>query len=183
MKINGIFTLVPGSLYSAQFAGESDHAFVNVFKLWRDAAYLDAFFAEHDEDLLSFWEYMSIQEAIDITEREAARLESQILACARKGAHGGLDNLSAMFIPLHARPMSGGDLEKCKARGFRRQSWLRIYAVRIDVNMFVVSGGAIKLTRTMHERAHLFQELVKLEKVCQFLREDQKNEFGLFELF
>lgn len=43
MKINGIFTLVPGSLYSAQFAGESDHAFVNVFKLWRDAAYLDEF--------------------------------------------------------------------------------------------------------------------------------------------
>lgn len=53
----------------------------------------------------------------------------------------------------------------------------------LGVNHFVVTGGAIKLTRTMNEREHLNEELKKLEVVCRFLRGGQKDEFGLFELF
>jgi hypothetical protein len=51
------------------------------------------------------------------------------------------------------------------------------------VNLFVVTGGAIKLTRTMNEREHLNRELRKMEDVCRFLKEDQKDDFGFFELF
>ncbi|MEA3496047.1 MAG: hypothetical protein U9R42_08430 [Bacteroidota bacterium] len=46
---------------------------------------------------------------------------------------------------------------------------MRIYAIRIEENVFIITGGAIKLTKTMNEREHLKNELKKLENVKQFL--------------
>lgn len=182
MKINGIFEIVPGSLYAVQFAGEPDHEFSKIFRLWRDMTYLESFFEAHYEDLLRFWEYMSIEEAVKITKVEAYRLNSTLLSAAEAGLRGDAANLSALFKPLHPAAWRLDDFEKSKARGFRKRSWLRIYAIRLGVNRFVVSGGAIKLTRTMNEREHLNEELRKMEEVCRFLKGDQKDEFGLFEL-
>jgi len=51
------------------------------------------------------------------------------------------------------------------------KSWLRLYAIRIDANVFVISGGAIKLTPNMNERDHLLKELSKLEITKSFLKE------------
>lgn len=47
--------------------------------------------------------------------------------------------------------------------------WLRIYAIKLNPGIYVVTGGAIKLTRTMQEREHTLNELVKMEKVRQYL--------------
>lgn len=49
-----------------------------------------------------------------------------------------------------------------------RAFWLRIYAIKLNPGVYVVTGGAIKLTRTMQEREHTLKELVKMEKVRQF---------------
>ena len=47
--------------------------------------------------------------------------------------------------------------------------WLRLYAIRFQRNSYLVTGGAIKLTRTMKEREHTLEELRKLENVRNFL--------------
>jgi hypothetical protein len=183
MEVNGIFEVVPDSLYSIQFAGEDDHEFSKIFRLWNDADYLRSFFETHYDDLLAFWEYMSVKEAVRITNMDAARLENEILNISSSVAFGGSENLSIIFKPLSPATWRVDKIEKSKARGLRKKSWLRVYAVRLGVNHFVVTGGAIKLTRTMNEREHLYEELAKLEEVCCFLRGDQKDDFGLFELF
>lgn len=184
MKISGIFEVVADSfLYSVQFDGESSHEFSRIFRLWSDADYLQSFFETHYDDLLAFWEYMPAEEAIRITKIEATRLDRALLTVASAGTKSGSENLSMLFKPLHPAAWRRDNFEKSKARGFRRKSWLRVYAVRLGVNRFVITGGAIKLTRTMNERDHLNEELEKLEEVCRFLKGDQKNEFGLFELF
>lgn len=183
MEVNGIFEVVPGSLHSIQFAGEDDHEFSRIFRLWNDAEYLQSFFEIHYGDLLAFWEYMPVKEAVRVTRMEAARLENEILSIATSVALGGSENLSMIFKPLSPATWRVDKIEKSKARGLRRKSWLRVYAIRLGVNHFVVTGGAIKLTRTMNEREHLYEELTKLEEVCRFLRGDQKDDFGLFELF
>jgi len=182
MKINSIFEVVADSLYSIEFAGESDHEFSKVFRLWSDAAYLQSFFETHYEDLLAFWEYMPIEEAVKITKAEASRLDKAMLAVAHSGMQGGSDNLSVIFKPLRPAAWRLDEFEKSKARGFRSRSWLRVYAIRLGVNRFVITGGAIKLTRTMNEREHLNEELRKMEGVCRFLKGNQKDDFGLFEL-
>lgn len=183
MEISGIFEVVPDSLYSIQFAGEDDHEFSKIFRLWNDTDYLQSFFETHYSDLLAFWEYMSVKEAVAITKMDAARLDNEILSIATSVALGGSENLSMIFKPLSPATWRVDKIEKSKARGMRRKSWLRIYAIRLGVNHFIVTGGAIKLTRTMNEREHLYKELTKLEEVCRFLRGDQKDDFRLFELF
>jgi hypothetical protein len=37
------------------------------------------------------------------------------------------------------------------------------------IGIYVITGGAIKLTRTMQEREHTLRELGKMEKVCAHL--------------
>ena len=52
----------------------------------------------------------------------------------------------------------------------RHASWLRIYAIRLEPNVYIVTGGAIKLTRTMQEREHTAIELRKLNRCKNFLQ-------------
>lgn len=63
-------------------------------------------------------------------------------------------------------------LSKEKARIKNRPqhaSWLRIYAIKLEPGCYIITGGAIKLTRTMQEREHTLVELNKMESVRRFL--------------
>jgi len=52
-----------------------------------------------------------------------------------------------------------------------KANWLRIYALRIDRNTYIITGGAIKLTQKMQERDHTDIELKKIEKCRNYLLE------------
>jgi hypothetical protein len=51
----------------------------------------------------------------------------------------------------------------------KHSSWLRIYAIKLATGVYIITGGAIKLTATMQEREHTQAELVKLDQVRNFL--------------
>ncbi|PZQ91008.1 MAG: hypothetical protein DI548_02535, partial [Flavobacterium johnsoniae] len=84
------------------------------------------------------------------------------------------ENLSDYFMPLTNNVI--GELEKDKAKGLAKNSWLRIYAIRVDKNLFVICGGGIKLTKTMNEREHLQKELEKLEITRLYLLNEEDDE-------
>ena len=48
-------------------------------------------------------------------------------------------------------------------------SWLRLYAIKLEPGCYLITGGAIKLTRTMQEREHTLKELQKMEQVRDLL--------------
>ncbi|MFN3996887.1 hypothetical protein [Algoriphagus sp.] len=48
--------------------------------------------------------------------------------------------------------------------------FLRLYAVRFR-DEFVITGGAIKLTRFMKDRLHTKLEIIRLEAAVEFLRQ------------
>ena len=49
--------------------------------------------------------------------------------------------------------------------------------------MYLITGGAIKLTKKMEEREHTSEELIKLEKGRNFLlAESVSDSDGLFDL-
>ena len=137
MKINGIFEVVAGSLYSVKFDEEVSHEVDRLFELWRDMEYLEGFFYDHFADLNNFWSDLTAKEAAKVTKAEARRLERRLFRLARIGKEEAGENLSVLFKPLGNTAMRRGELEKCKARGIGNKSWLRIYAVRLDVNEFV----------------------------------------------
>lgn len=63
-------------------------------------------------------------------------------------------------------------LSREKAKGKRQSShnsWLRIYAIKLDKGIYLITGGAIKLTHLMSEREHTLNELKKMEMVRNYL--------------
>ena len=64
-------------------------------------------------------------------------------------------------------------LSKASAKSrMRRSPKLRLYAVRIGNNTYVVTGGAMKLTHTMKERPHTKQQLNRLTNVKDWLKRE-----------
>lgn len=185
MEIVNIFVLVEESLYSVHYDTEPQHEFARLFDLWRDAEYLEQFFRTHIEDLKNgIWGDISIEEAMFRTREEANRLEEELIDIAELGKEDQYNTLSSLFKPLHNTTTSIESFESNKVTGDERNSWLRIYAIRIESNLFLVTGGAIKLTKTMNEREHLLHELSKFDLVREFLKdEDNYDDYPIFELF
>ena len=46
---------------------------------------------------------------------------------------------------------------------------MRIYAIKLDNGIYLVTGGAIKLTHLMEERQHTLDELKRMEQVRNYL--------------
>ena len=86
------------------------------------------------------------------------------------------DALADFFKPLDNRESKSDpyDLQKLKARGEERKSFLRIYAVRYK-GTIIITGGAVKLTDKMEDRPHTKNELNKLELVKAFLDKDDPD--------
>jgi len=148
--------------------------FERLFSNWSDTAYLYEFFEVNYNDLNSgyYKEKFSIEQAVFRTLEEAALLEQKLYNIAEKGQNHPLVNLQNIFKPLHKNEnhvYPPPSLQHSKAYGTQRRSWLRVYALRIDKNLFIITGGAIKLTRDMNTRQHLIAELDKLNHVKQFL--------------
>lgn len=178
MKIVDIFAIVKGSLLSVQFEGMNSDEFALLFDNWSDVEYLEQFFEDNKADLQSgFYGNISVEEAVSRTIEEAEALEDYIRDVAKTGCSDPDKNrLDLTFHKLNENDYSI-QLLKSKAYGLRKHSWLRIYALRIAENLYIVCGGGIKLTKTMNEREHLLKELVKIEAIKQYLKElDLLNE-------
>jgi hypothetical protein len=80
--------------------------------------------------------------------------------------------LEEFFKPLDNQEYQITILSKQKGR----RNHLRIYALKIDDNCFVITGGAIKFTHFMEDRVHTDEERMKLNRCKQFL-----NENGVFD--
>ena len=172
MKIVGIFAVVNNSLLAVKFEGKESQEFRLLFTNWQDIEYLRQFFKDNIRDLQSgFFGNITVDEAVKCTIEESEEMEAYILNVAKTGQidlSASLQNL--IFTPLHKYNESNVHLQS-KAYGLTKPSWLRIYAIRIGPNHYVVSGGAIKLTETMNGVPHLENELKKLKLTREYLKE------------
>lgn len=185
MKLVSIFAGPTPSIFAAKFDEEEDE-FRKVFNLWADVEYLETFFEENKSDLeKEFYGHVTVEDAVEITLEEADALEERLFELAQAGQFHASDNLQKLFRSLINSDYKTTVLQKSKAYGSRRKSWLRVYAIRIAPNLFVITGGAIKLTQTMSERPHTLKELNKLERVRDFLKEEgllDESDFENLEL-
>ena len=136
-----------------------------LFDTWNDMEYLMQFFIDNFNDLKEQFHIERIRDAVNDTLDDAEQLERLILDIPFT------DNLDQLFKPLGSADMALTELSREKARNWNRvghASWLRVYAIRLETNVFVITGGAIKLTRTMQERPHTQEQLDKLNHCRQF---------------
>lgn len=165
-----------GRLWAVRYEGESDNALYNIFEQWNDVIWLRAFFKAHMKDLSSYFKITDINQAIMDTIEDSERLQCVIMDISPDA------NLDAIFRPLENSRIADITLGKEKARlkqRMRHSSWLRIYAIKLAKGIYIITGGAIKLTATMEERQHTQAELTKMEMVRNFLlNEDIIDEDG-----
>lgn len=187
MKIVPIFAKEKKQgLFSIQLSGETEDELTKCLEHWLDPIYLHGFFTTHQDDLNSgyYGKKISIQQAISFTRDEAYHLFEKLNELAISGIESNDKSLSLAFQPLRNGDYSQKELQQEKAKTTFQKRWLRIYAIRIASNTFIVTGGAIKLVKTMDERPHLQKELQKLNDVRNYLYEEgilDKDDFEMLE--
>jgi len=169
MEIIPIFETQNQALYSVKYPDHEIDEFDWLFDLWQDITYLEVFFNSNKSDL-GFFDPISIEDAVMQTRSDAKELQKQILAI-KDSDEKNSKFLNSHFIPLDNITYKPDELEKCKAyTSIIKKGWIRLYAIRVPENSYVITGGAIKLTRTMMERQHTQRELQKLNNCMDFLR-------------
>ncbi len=168
MKIVRIISDVD-RLLSVHNEGEAENEFELLFQKLNDIEYLRNFFNANKSDL----GMLSVNEAVKKTLKDAEILEDQLIDVAESNIQ-----LQTLFKPLSNNEYKLKPYQESKVYGTIRQSWLRVYAIRINSDLFVVTGGAIKLTQTMEERDHTKDQLKRISKARNYLKEigfDESN--------
>ena len=166
------------TLWAVRYDGEADNSLRMVFSQWNDPEWLWDFFTENMADLESYFKITDVDQAIYDTMDDSDELECLILDISPDA------DLDKLFRPLENSRTAEMMLGKEKARLWQRAEhapWLRLYAIKLEPGCYIITGGAIKLTRTMQEREHTLKELCKMEQVRNLLIEQGAIDADGFE--
>lgn len=153
-------------LWAVRYDGMKDNALNQLFEKWHDITWLQTFFKENINDLSAYFKITDVDKAIFDTIDDADRLACLIMDISPDA------DIDKLFRPLDNNRTSEMTLGKEKARIRNRPehaSWLRIYAIKLCKGIYIITGGAIKLTKSMQDREHTIKELKQMEKVRSFL--------------
>lgn len=155
-----------GRLWAVVYDGDTQDILTKTFANWLDPGFLEEFFSRNIKDLEAYFHITNLDQAIYDTIADAASFSCLILDI-RPDA-----DLDILFRPLENQRIREMLLSREKAKGKRtssHNSWLRIYAIKLEKGIYLITGGAIKLTPLMSEREHTLQELKKMEMVRNYL--------------
>jgi hypothetical protein len=167
-------------LYAMVHEGESQDEYERLFDLWDDAEYIFDYLLSNEEYIKT--DYFQGAEPEDIAQKiskEAEELEILI----EEHFFDPAKTLQMLFVPIGKQtyiPRYQETKAFVNDRRYFPKPILRIYAIRISENTFVISGGAIKLVHAMSDHADTKKELEKLLITKAFL---SSNGFNTFEDF
>lgn len=163
-----IVTIFASSLFTFHYDEELDNEYDRLMDLWTDVNYLQAFAKRNKvKDVYGFIEDISgnAEEIQDF-----------------------LDNISQNKEPFgyYFQPLQESENDKKilpLQKGKIRRNQLRLYAVKIDANCFVITGGAIKMIQKMEDHPDTEKELSKLKQARKYLTQKGViDEDSFFEL-
>lgn len=160
MEIVDIFA---PSLYAFHFPGEVDNEYDRNIELWTDVSYLKKFAEKYIKDC-------NIKKYIQDRLTDAEQIIDKIELAAQSTS----DELTVCFQPLDEMEQKKLYLpfRKWKIGRKSRTNHLRFYAIKIDADCYVITGGAIKVSQKMQENELTQIELEKLHKCRAFLNEN-----------
>lgn len=169
MKIVAIFDT---RLFSFRFPGETDYELKRLQDLWRDPQYIKQFITDNTSDAPKKTTHQKLANQIA---DDVQKLEDYLrdLGNDRSG------DFEVFFKQLDDEEYYIKELSRRKGR----KNYLRLYAIRIAENCFVITGGAIKFTHKMKESDHTKEELKKLERGRQYLKSNHIHDEDSFYEF
>jgi hypothetical protein len=156
MKIVDIFAEVfPGHLYAVILDKDLENEFDRNLENWTSVEYLRNYASVNKiNDQISFIKNIT---------KEVGEIDDVMLRVINRDVE-----LNYFFRPLSNSEFLDKVLSLQKGK-FGSQKFLRIYAIKIESNCFLITGGAIKLKRTMQEHPETMKELYTLHQVKSFL--------------
>jgi hypothetical protein len=161
--------LTNNNLWAVRYDNETDNVLQQLFSQWSDPEWLMNFFCDNMSDLEAYFKITDVNQAIYDTIDDSNELQCLILDLSPDS------NLDKLFRPLENSRTQEMLLGREKARLARNRShasWLRLYAIKLEPGCYIITGGAIKLTRTMQEREHTLRELNNMELVRNLLLQE-----------
>lgn len=170
-------TIFADHLFSVKYDGSEKAVIHELFDKWEDTEYLYDYFEQH-RDLVEKgpWKdytseklaLMAVEEGLEFFDRLC-----DIVSDPTK-------SFDDEFVFLNKESVEW-QLVKYKSYGFphnwsvklKRNALLRLYAIKIDTNQYVITGGGIKLVQEMHEMPELEVELNRLKRVRDWLLENK----------
>lgn len=156
MKIVHIFAK---KLYAFHFEGETHNELSKLLNEWNNREYLYHFLKANSTDIPRGEDIFTLSEKIS---EDANKIDDTLHEICSDESK----KLNSFFKPLNNEEYRILTISEQKGR----KNYLRIYALRIDDNCFVITGGAIKLTQKMQDRKHTEKELSKIKTCRNFLK-------------
>lgn len=155
-------------LYAFEYLEEHMNEFDRLMDLWTDVEFLKNFAQQNS--------VKDVQDFIEDVLRNAEQIEDFLNEIYSNNQPFGF-----YFEPLQESERKTKVLALHK--GKIRKNRLRLYALKIDNNCFVITGGAIKMSQKMDEHSDTANELIKLKRARVYLQnENVFDEDSFFEL-
>jgi hypothetical protein len=160
MKIVSIFE-DQLNLFAFRYDGEKMNELQRLLTLWNNTAYLYEFVKNHKSDVpkkvpIPTLVFQLIENANDIDDT------------LNEISNNPKRSLEEFFKPLDNQEYRIVELSKQKGR----KSFLRLFAIKIDNNCFVITGGAIKFHHLNKDRLHTQKEMQKIDSCRNYLKDN-----------
>lgn len=171
MEIVAIFA---PNLYSVKFDNREQNEYERLFGEWLDLEYLIDFMESNASYIdKSFWNNPNPESMAKQAKDEAFHYLKFFEKCTNNTANGDTPDLNELFIPLDGKYSFSYELYPVKSYGVNRPSLLRMYAIKMGENRFLITGGGIKLCKSIQESPYLKDHIIQdIDKTLSFLREN-----------
>jgi len=149
------------NLFAFRFEGEKMNELRRLLTLWNDTSYLYEFVTDNKSDVpkdvpIRALVFQLIDNANDIDDTL-----NEISSNPKR-------SLEEFFKPLDNQEYHIVELSKQKGR----KDYLRLFAIKIDKNCFVITGGAIKFHHLNKDRPHTKKEMQKIDRCRDYLKDN-----------
>ncbi len=161
-------------IYSVRYEGRDENEFDRLFKLWNDVDYVISFI-ERNQDFLKDDVWVNVSEPEDAAKQvltEAEDLEKLFEILYENTERGELPDYDLHFHYLEGKYKYELEWVPMKSYGTVRPSLLRFYAIKMDSNVYLITGGGIKLADTIQNSPELKDCVLQdIDKVRRYLCE------------
>lgn len=166
-------------LYSISFDENDLDEYRRIFREWHNLDFLITFFTEHKDYINSdFWLKAGLnpdepeKSAFKVIE-EADKLEVYIRQLVKNSTENITPDFDEYFRFLGGKYACLWSLEPVKSYGTLHPSLLRLYAIKMDKNCYLIVYGGIKLGKSIQNSPVLKENVFnKIDTVLTFLQQN-----------
>lgn len=171
-----LFVIFAPYIYSIRYDNATENEYDRLFEQWHNVEYVKSFVHDNANLLKDvFWHGYNENKVVQLILDEADEFENALYDLCENAKNGELPDFDAKFELIYpTKYYNVYGLKETEIHGSDRmfpphKTVLRLYAIQIDKNYYVIGGGGIKLTKSFEDTPCLEDEVAKLEKLRNFL--------------